>query len=366
MATASAAVGSKSVRSALRSVSRSDVLAPLVTNFSTARSEADTETQRKRDYLRTMLGKDMAGERYLTQLVTAATAQQQQLMQHAKLPTTTQHLTSYAAITPQFYNIPVVSIKWNCSIDSIKTDLNTSLASLAENDSVFLDFAGTSADNHNTVASVVHHLTKGTKLIHIIGAVNCLDSAAVCLAKTAGLVQVNHRSRGGNAPSVAPSSPAIKQTATMKSTAVKEPTASTSVAPASSAAMVHYGAVRSGQQIYAEGSSLIIIGSVNDGAEVLADGDIHVYGSLKGRAMAGLGGSVNARVFAHIFDASLVGISDAFTMPDDCPSLHDVIGKPVSVRLLKKSDSSEDVDGKVVDCGNGNRLVVSVLPLKET
>ncbi|KAG9410719.1 hypothetical protein AC1031_018745 [Aphanomyces cochlioides] len=54
--------------------------------------------------------------------------------------------------------------------------------------------------------------------------------------------------------------------------------------------------VRTGQQIYAKGQNLIVLGSVNSGAEVLADGDIHVYGVLKGRALAGIGGNTDAKV----------------------------------------------------------------------
>ncbi|CAK4127872.1 unnamed protein product [Aphanomyces euteiches] len=74
--------------------------------------------------------------------------------------------------------------------------------------------------------------------------------------------------------------------------------------------------VRTGQQIYAKGQNLIVLGSVNSGAEVLADGDIHVYGVLKGRALAGIGGNTEAKVFAQKFDAELISIADTFTTCD--------------------------------------------------
>lgn len=67
------------------------------------------------------------------------------------------------------------------------------------------------------------------------------------------------------------------------------------IPPAASAQFVH-GTVRSGQQVYAEGKSLVILGGVNEGAEVMADGDIHVYGRLQGRAVAGLSGDRSAKV----------------------------------------------------------------------
>jgi septum site-determining protein MinC len=148
--------------------------------------------------------------------------------------------------------------------------------------------------------------------------------------------------------------------------AEKEHTMSAPVAAAPAAshspAMVYHGTVRSGQQIYAERRSLVILGSVNNGAEVLSDGDIHVYGSLLGRAVAGLGGSSEAHIFARSFGASLVGISDAFIAPDDCTNLQGIEGKEAFVRMLKNGESTADLRGTgavVVDCGSGNSLVLT-------
>jgi septum formation inhibitor MinC len=92
----------------------------------------------------------------------------------------------------------------------------------------------------------------------------------------------------------------------------------------SAGSMIHYGPVRSGQQLYAEGRSLVVVGSVNDGAELLADGDIHVYGRLAGRAMAGLAGGRGARIFAQDFNPSLFGVADAFVMTDDADAVQGV------------------------------------------
>lgn len=66
--------------------------------------------------------------------------------------------------------------------------------------------------------------------------------------------------------------------------------------PSAASAQFVHGTVRSGQQVYAEGRSLVILGGVNEGAEVMADGDIHVYGRLQGRAVAGLSGDRSAKV----------------------------------------------------------------------
>lgn len=67
--------------------------------------------------------------------------------------------------------------------------------------------------------------------------------------------------------------------------------------------------LRSGQQIYARDSDLVIIGSVSNGAEVIADGNIHVYGTLRGRAIAGAQGDSSARIFANKLTAELVSIN---------------------------------------------------------
>ncbi|WP_334020031.1 septum site-determining protein MinC [Alteromonas sp. S015] len=72
--------------------------------------------------------------------------------------------------------------------------------------------------------------------------------------------------------------------------------------------------VRSGQQVYAEGSDLVVTASVSEGAELLADGNIHVYGTLRGRALAGVKGNTGARVFCQSLDAELISIAGQFIM----------------------------------------------------
>ncbi len=94
---------------------------------------------------------------------------------------------------------------------------------------------------------------------------------------------------------------------------------------------LHEGHVRSGQQIYARGQDLTILGNVGPGAEVIADGNIHIYGSLRGRALAGAGGEQRARVFCREFRAELVAVAGNYRVLDDAPvELH---GKALQVRL---------------------------------
>jgi septum site-determining protein MinC len=88
--------------------------------------------------------------------------------------------------------------------------------------------------------------------------------------------------------------------------------------PLPSNSFVFNGSVRSGQQVAADkGQALVIIGSVNSGGEVLSDGDIYVFGKLRGRALAGLACSHDAKIVATSFDPELICIGDTFTTVDN-------------------------------------------------
>jgi septum site-determining protein MinC len=75
--------------------------------------------------------------------------------------------------------------------------------------------------------------------------------------------------------------------------------------------------VRSGRQIYASGGDLVVLGPVSPGAELLADGHIHVYGPLRGRALAGVNGDATARIFCRSLEAELISIAGLYKVHDD-------------------------------------------------
>ena len=75
--------------------------------------------------------------------------------------------------------------------------------------------------------------------------------------------------------------------------------------------------VRSGQQIYAKNADLIIIAPVSNGAEILADGNIHIYGTLRGRAIAGASGEVGARIFCQRLEAELLAIAGHYKLQEE-------------------------------------------------
>lgn len=114
-------------------------------------------------------------------------------------------------------------------------------------------------------------------------------------------------SRGGlprETPQKAPSS---------QSAAAKEPVTSSSATPT----RVIINPVRSGQQIYAPGGDLVVLAPVSHGAELLADGNIHVYAPLRGRALAGVTGDLNAFVFCKSLEAELVSIAGTYLVSED-------------------------------------------------
>jgi septum site-determining protein MinC len=78
-------------------------------------------------------------------------------------------------------------------------------------------------------------------------------------------------------------------------------------------------AVRSGQEVYARQTDLIVMAPVNPGAQIFADGHIHIYSTLRGRAMAGAQGLTDARIFVQKLEAELVAIAGAYVMADDIP-----------------------------------------------
>ena len=98
------------------------------------------------------------------------------------------------------------------------------------------------------------------------------------------------------------------------------------------AAVVVDKPLRSGQQVYARGADLIVMAVVSFGAEVIADGNIHVYAPLRGRAIAGARGNTEARIFSTCLEPQLVSIAGIYrTTETELPD--NVRGKPAQVRL---------------------------------
>ena len=98
------------------------------------------------------------------------------------------------------------------------------------------------------------------------------------------------------------------------------------------ATMVIDKPMRSGQKVYARGADLVVLAMVNQGAEIVADGNIHVYAPLRGKAMAGARGNAAARIFSLCLEPELISIAGVYRT-SETPLPENVAGKPAQVRL---------------------------------
>lgn len=101
--------------------------------------------------------------------------------------------------------------------------------------------------------------------------------------------------------------------------------------------------LRSGQKVYARGADLVVLAMVNQGAEVVADGNIHVYAPLRGKAMAGARGNAQARIFSLCLEPELISIAGVYRTSEN-PLPKDIAGKAAQVRL-----SSDGQDKLIIE-----------------
>ncbi|WP_029526851.1 septum site-determining protein MinC [Polaromonas glacialis] len=152
------------------------------------------------------------------------------------------------------------------------------------------------------------------------------NPAQMAAARQAGLVSGNDAQL--LTPRPAPASPEQPQ----------EPQPQVHAAPLG--ALVIDKPLRSGQQVYARGRDLVVLAMVNAGAEVIADGHIHVYAPLRGRAIAGARGNTEARIFALALEAELLSIAGIYRTSEN-PLPPEVTGHPTQVRLVEGPDGEK-------------------------
>ncbi|NDY83034.1 septum site-determining protein MinC [Orrella sp. NBD-18] len=141
------------------------------------------------------------------------------------------------------------------------------------------------------------------------------------------------------------STPAPTPASTTAPTTAPSSASTPASAPAvkSESTMVVNGPLRSGQRIYARNGDLIVMGLVSQGAEVIADGNIHIYGPLRGKAMAGARGDSSARIFTTGLDAELVAVAGVYRVIDSKLS-EDVHQRPALVQLEKEALQIKPLD----------------------
>jgi septum site-determining protein MinC len=188
---------------------------------------------------------------------------------------------------------------------------------LFDNDPVAIDlsFVRDAAEPIDFV--VLKHLLAGHKMLPVAVKAGSLQQMED--ARAAGLAEGH-----GSAAAAAP--PPSRERASKATTAPVE------APPAPRAALVVDKPLRSGQRVYAKGADLIVLSVVSFGAEVIADGNIHVYAPLRGRALAGALGDTAARIFTTCMEPQLVSIAGIYrTTETELPA--GVLGKPAQVRL---------------------------------
>jgi len=134
-------------------------------------------------------------------------------------------------------------------------------------------------------------------------------------------------------PSVSPTPPPAQAAATSPAAAAEVPVC----------ALVIDKPVRSGQRIYARGCDLVLLNSASAGSELIADGNIHCYGPLRGRALAGASGDHDAQIFALDFQAELVSIAGIYKAFERLPE--EIHGKAVRASLLFSNEQPQIVLG---------------------
>lgn len=216
-----------------------------------------------------------------------------------------------------------------------------------DTDGVVIDFTQTDIVLPHPQWELLMKAFSACKLVPM--AVRGLDSASLGVAQRLGLTEAPPEPRRVVAPSTKAAAPAplapVPAPADVAVPALAERKAPAPVAsqPASSSSpvareapavptMVITKPLRSGQKIYARGGDLVVLAMVNRGAEVIADGNIHVYAPLRGKAMAGARGNTGARIFSLCLEPELVSIAGIYrTTEKELAS--DVLGKPAQVRL---------------------------------
>ncbi len=164
------------------------------------------------------------------------------------------------------------------------------------------------------------------------------NSTQMAAALAAGLVSAPDAQPSGSKTNGS----SKKQTALLDTTSAGAPSPAP-VAPPPAAplnALIVDKQLRSGQQVYARGRDLVVLAMVNAGAEVIADGHIHVYAPLRGKAMAGARGNADARIFALAMEAELLSIAGVYRTSEH-PLPASVQGKPTQVRLLATPDGGK-------------------------
>jgi septum site-determining protein MinC len=234
---------------------------------------------------------------------------------------------------------------------AIKARFGKNASTFFDNDAAVLDLnkveAETALIEVNWAAVREQLASASLQLVAVYGG----NSELQATARNAGLAVID-------APPVARTAkakeevPVVTEVVAEPAPAVAEstPAPSPAVAPATearaAATMVIDKPLRSGQRIYARGGDLVVLAMVSAGAEVIADGNIHIYAPLRGRALAGAQGDQKARIFTTSFEAELVSIAGVYRTFESPQQFGKLAGQPVQVSLVS-DESKPDAEPKL-------------------
>ncbi|MBC7608689.1 MAG: septum site-determining protein MinC [Polaromonas sp.] len=233
-------------------------------------------------------------------------------------------------------NLPLVALHLK-SIDlaELARDLQKRFGDIAgffDNDLMVIELSALEADAGAIDFAALVALLRPYRVAPI--AVRGGSQGQMAAAAAAGLVAAPDARVITSAP---PPAPATVSVASRGAKSAPPPEAAPVPAPG---ALVIDKPLRSGQQVYARGRDLVVMSMVNAGAEVIADGHIHVYAPLRGKAMAGARGNTDARIFALSLEPELLSIAGIYRT-SETPLPKNVWGHPTQVRLATGPDGDK-------------------------
>jgi septum site-determining protein MinC len=224
------------------------------------------------------------------------------------------------------------------ALDAALAEMTGGTTDFFEDDLAVIDVAALPAGSDPVDWAGIIALLKKYRL-NPVAVRNAPPSMAADIAAHGLSLETATKPRADEADAVAAKAAAKATTPAPAPAATKAPVAAATAAaatdglPGNAGVMIIDTPVRAGQRIYARGCDLIITAVVNNGAEVIADGSIHVYNTLHGRALAGASGNPEARIFAMTMSPELVSIAGVYrTFEDGFPA--EFARSPAQIRLV--------------------------------
>lgn len=197
---------------------------------------------------------------------------------------------------------------------------------------VVVDFGGLAATPDAATARALLDALRDAGVLPVALAYGSSDNEKLAIELGLPLLakfRAQYESASGDSATASPA--ATSAPARRREHVAAEATPTKAARPAGEPGLMQATPVRSGQQVYAENRDLTVLTTVGAGAEVIADGSIHIYGALRGRALAGAQGNEKSRIFCREFHAELVAVAGHYKVLEDIPK--ELRGKAVQVWL---------------------------------